>query len=224
MVSEESVKKFIERVDSEGRSEDECWPWTGSFAQSSPYFNFDGKSVSALQFMYVLEVGHVDEDERVVRACGTETCINPHHLVKMTQKEFQEEHLDNSNFTDEEVRNIRQRYATEEGVTYREIAADEDVWAATIREIVMGETYEDAGGPIKGEDYDVVDQEHRFGRGGPTKLSESKVAKMRRRYVNEEETTYAQIAEDFEVSEVTAYRAVVGKTWRDAPGPIPDSE
>lgn len=93
------------------------------------------------------------DDEKSLRAIANRLDCNPESVKQKFGREGIDVRGTFRKLGDEVVPEIRKR-AAESGCTYGEIASDYDVSAATIGQIVRGESYPDAPGPIKGEDYE----------------------------------------------------------------------
>lgn len=128
-----------------------------------------------------------------------------------------------SNLTKEQVVEIRERYRDED-TSFSELAKDYPVKKACLSHITSGRNWESAGGPINGEDYDKNRKEKTYlnEKGEEhlrSELKEKNVMKIRRRY-KQENTSLAELAEDYPVSKHGIYDVVRGRSWTHVEGPI----
>lgn len=109
--------------------------------------------------------------------------------------------------TNEQAREIRERYASEEGATQVGLAFEYGVGQSVVNQILAGNTYKDAGGPV-------------FDTSRSKKLSTSDVLEIRTRYAEGE--TQREILKDFDdiKSKRTITCVLRGITHSDKPGPI----
>jgi len=134
-----------------------CWEWTGA-RNSEGYGQIvdeSGKVVYAHRYIYEVVYGSIPEGHFVCHHCDNRPCVRPNHLFNGThQDNMRDMHAKGRNgntglpgmrhplavFTDDDVREIRRRYAIG-GVTYAEIARNYDVSWTTIQKIVTRATW-----------------------------------------------------------------------------------
>ena len=99
--TEHELRKVIDTVRATGRSlrtrrtldhidrrgPDECWPWRGPLA---PYGRLN--HVRVHRVVYERLVGPIPEGHAVHHTCENKACVNPAHLVPMTQAEHLAHH------------------------------------------------------------------------------------------------------------------------------------
>lgn len=83
----------FKQVDMKGKTQDECWPWTG-YARTDPQgykrgiFALDGKKLYAYRVVWECYNGRQLADNEVIRhRCDNTLCCNPHHLLVGVQKD-----------------------------------------------------------------------------------------------------------------------------------------
>lgn len=107
-------------------------------------------------------------------------------------------------FSDDEVKALREEFA-ENDMSIAEMARREDCLDVTMGDLLRGDTYEDAGGPIK--------KREPF-----RKFNSEEVEKLREEY-HKEGKTAPELAGREGVSVAAIYKLALGTTYEDAPGP-----
>jgi hypothetical protein len=112
----------------------------------------------------------------------------------------------NKQLTDEEARTIRDLYADD--VTQAALALEYSVSPGTISNVVRGNTYPDAGGPIV------------EGKPRGRVLTAQDAKRIRESHVNDN-TPIADLSAKYGTSRANIQHILVGRTWPNAGGPIP---
>lgn len=109
------------------------------------------------------------------------------------------------------AREMRERFA-EGGITKTALGEEYDMHRTHVGNVLRGEIWRDAGGPIEGEDY---------GRPGPygIVIPDETVEAVRLTYANTD-MSHRAVAEKYGLSEAMVGYLVNGERRADAPGPI----
>lgn len=133
-----------------------CWLWTAStYVNGYGTFWTGSHITSAHRFSYILEHGFIPEGKDICHSCDNHLCVNPDHLWAGTvQENVDDMHAKGRNrqpkgenhrdakFTNEQVQNIRDMYATGK-YNQTELAIMFNVTHPTIRMMVLGKHYRD---------------------------------------------------------------------------------
>ena len=81
-------QKAIDRFNSKVNKTENCHIWTAA-RQKQGYgmFSYDGKSLPAHRFAYLLHKGDIAENMVVHQTCENNACVNPEHLVLQTKSQ-----------------------------------------------------------------------------------------------------------------------------------------
>ena len=81
-------QKAIDRFNSKVSKTENCHIWTAA-RQKQGYgmFSYDGKSLPAHRFSYLLHKGEIAENMVVHQTCENNACVNPEHLVLQTKSQ-----------------------------------------------------------------------------------------------------------------------------------------
>ena len=81
-------QKAINRFNIKVNKSDNCHNWNAA-RQKQGYgmFSYDGKSMPAHRFAYLLYKGDIAENMVVHQTCETNDCVNPEHLVLQTKSQ-----------------------------------------------------------------------------------------------------------------------------------------
>jgi hypothetical protein len=148
-LTEKDISRFWRKV-ARGPS-DGCWPWTASTTGFGyGQFGAQGKVLGAHRVAYYLGYGVWPETARLI--CGNPACCNPRHISDPTEPNRAPpvrtvDMHPQSRHTDDEVRHIRELYATGK-VTQAQLAARYGVTKEWIGQVVRGERRKKAGGPL----------------------------------------------------------------------------
>lgn len=193
--------------------ENNCHLWTAyKDRQGYGHFRLNGKTVKAHRYA----AGMLDWPSEIVtrHTCHVPACVNPEHLqfgsVADNSRDRDEagrtprgEQHGSSKFSDEQVLEIRRRYAAG-NVTQQELGDEFGVDRKTVSVIVRRETWEH----LK----DEVGWTPGGGRNGSSKLSAEQVLEIRRRYAAGG-VTQEKLADEFGVDRTAVHNIVRRKTW-----------
>ena len=81
-------KKAIDRFNSKINKSEDCHIWIAA-RQKQGYgmFSYDGKSLPAHRFAYLLYKGEIAENMVVHQTCENNACVNPEHLILQTKSQ-----------------------------------------------------------------------------------------------------------------------------------------
>lgn len=126
----------------------ECWPWI----ETDDHRNVSVGNRMVGAHVYAWTLTHGDPDGRFVcHRCDNPPCCNPDHLflgtpaensADMARKGRAARNAPGAKLTDEQVREIRRRYAAGEGSTHV-LAPQYGVTAMSVWKVVAGKTYRD---------------------------------------------------------------------------------
>ena len=81
-------QKAINRFNIKVNKSDNCHIWKAA-RQKQGYgmFSYDGKSIPAHRFAYLLHNGNIEEKMVVHQTCENNGCVNPNHLILQTKSQ-----------------------------------------------------------------------------------------------------------------------------------------
>ena len=81
-------QKAINRFNIKVNISDNCHIWNAA-RQKQGYgmFSYDGKSIPAHRFAYLLHNGNIEENMVVHQTCENNGCVNPNHLILQTKSQ-----------------------------------------------------------------------------------------------------------------------------------------
>ena len=81
-------QKAIDRFNSKINKSEDCHIWIAA-RQKQGYgmFSYDGKSLPAHRFAYLLYKGEIAENMVVHQTCENNACVNPEHLILQTKSQ-----------------------------------------------------------------------------------------------------------------------------------------
>ena len=127
-------ERFWEKVDKNGLNG--CWIWTAGLRDGYGRIKIKGKMRGAHIVSWELHNGRKVKDGYVLHhkfKCGNRKCVNPEHLIEMTEAEHNSLHR--SKLTEKIVLEIRAYWATGE-YTQQQLAEKYDVSRSLISRIV----------------------------------------------------------------------------------------
>ena len=81
LLSKQEKIQAIERFESKYiKYSNSCWSWTGALVTGYGGFSFNGKTVMAHRFSWMLYRGKIPEGMLVLHKCNHKYCVNPEHL------------------------------------------------------------------------------------------------------------------------------------------------
>lgn len=173
-LSDDVEERFLSKVDKSGpdgeHADGACWQWTTDTDIGYGQLNVDGKCVVAHRVAAKLYIDESIElapgrtgENYVLHQCHNPSCVNPDHLYIGTQADNMQDTLeigthdhpdhvgeDNpaSKLTEADVVEIRERYSCS-SVTYTELADEYGISMCMVGNIVRGDAWESAGGPVQ---------------------------------------------------------------------------
>ncbi|MDL0133571.1 HNH endonuclease [Halobacterium salinarum] len=143
--------------------EEGCWIWTGSiWGNGYGQFSISGDSHQAHRISYRIYNGKIPPGDFVLHKCDVRACVNPDHLYTGSQSDNAQDMWDrdrhpeneppeaptgedhpDSKLADEDVREIRDRYESED-CTQTELASEYGVTAGYISKLLAGDFRSDA--------------------------------------------------------------------------------
>lgn len=142
------------------RGPDDCWLWTGSKVNGYGefYVSAERGKVKAHSFAVELATGvRCPPSQGGLHRCDNPPCVNPAHIYYGTQKQNSAdmvarrrhqvgEERPNSRLTEQQIVEIRERFAA--GETFTVLRADYDVTSGWLSCVVNGKYWKHVGGPI----------------------------------------------------------------------------
>ena len=117
-------------------AENQCWKWLGGVTTGGyGRLFYSGQNIQAHRVSYLLNIGSIPANTRVLHTCNRKRCVNPAHLV--LGETFVE-------LTEEQVIEIRARYEAG-GITPLELADTYCVCRTTISRVLNYQTHKHQG-------------------------------------------------------------------------------
>jgi hypothetical protein len=141
------------------RGQDECWIWTGAINERGygrAYWSSTMRSHGCHRIAWMLKRGPIPHGMLVLHSCDNPPCCNPDHLRLGTAGDNAKDRVDRghqpkgasvpiSKLTDEDVKMMREMYATKPNTTIIELANTCGVSYHTAYCAIIGETWRHVG-------------------------------------------------------------------------------
>jgi hypothetical protein len=154
---EKYIERFWEKVNIRG--EDDCWEWL-NYKSPDGYgrtrYPNGGNMTLTSRIVYILTFGDVLDNMRVLHTCDNRGCCNPKHLFLGTQTDNIHDmenknravHLPEKKKIDKlTIVEIRNKYNKRIN-TQQELSLEYGLCLQCIRNMVIGKTHKNVGGPI----------------------------------------------------------------------------
>lgn len=150
-----TLNRFLPKIDWDNVKDvvEDCWLWTASTIQGYGAFRFSGRTGYAHRYSYErfygVEPPEKSDNVELLHGCSTRSCCNPAHLWQGTRSQNLIHAVETggietgSSISEQERKEIREKYENQVETTQRELAVDYDHGQSVISEIV-NETYIDA--------------------------------------------------------------------------------
>lgn len=214
--SPEIVARFWGKLDPLA-GPDDCWPWPGCRWPEGYGQTWDGaRVVRTHRFAWEIATGRtIPEGMQINHHCDNRPCCNPDHLYLGTHDDNMrdmwgrgrgrlrsgENHWAAS-ITAVDARTIRERYAAG-GVKQRQLADEYGTTKAVISKVVCGDSWAEAGGPIKAK---------------PKRLTVDEIIAIRE--ARAAGAVQKRLAETYGVHRTTIYQIVNGILSPEVGGPL----
>lgn len=215
---------------------DDCWLWQGSLARGGyGQFKAKGRMLRAHRVAYLLGHGHDPIDSLICHDCDNPPCCNPSHVslgtplsnlqdaakkgrtARLTGERhhtrtnpdsiLRGERVGSSKLTEEQVRDIRDRYANTD-TSQEKLAAEYGVIRESIRDILKGKNWAHVS------NVNINDPSRRGRKGDANNTAKLTADNVRQiRTMHEQGKTPLEIAAEFGVNRETIYHVLNGRTW-----------
>jgi biotin operon repressor len=204
-----------------------CWIWVGARGSPDPYgfIAKDGVNRLAHRVSWELHRGLVPDGMQVCHKCDVPYCVNPAHLFLGTQADNMRDKMEKgraargdahgthtqpesvrrgsehgmSKLDENQVQRMREEYA-KGGISQPELARKYEITQAAVNSIMLGKTWQHAGGPI-------------VTAGRYKALSDDQVREVRRLFT--EGWSGPRIARHLGVGRTTVYSVRDGRSYTD---------
>lgn len=139
----DSIEKIVERFNSYIKKENDCLIWVGGKSGGYGTFRFKNKNARSHIVSWILNYGNVPNNYFVSHTCSNFLCVNPQHLILITQKQLSDKvnnsktdygsNNKNSKLDENIVRSIREESKT---VSVATLAKKYNVAKTTITNII----------------------------------------------------------------------------------------
>jgi DNA-binding XRE family transcriptional regulator len=226
------TSKDRERFWAKVRKTEGCWEWIGARAAGYGRLRIGRKNIGAHRVSYELHNGSIPDGLHVCHRCDNPICVRPDHLFLGTPAENAADSVakgrrkgprtyspkralrgqknPNAKLSDDQVREIRQRYATGTA-SQEELAFEFGVTRWTIRHITSNKRWKHIPAERSTVERLALNESYES-----YKLTPSQVLSIRERYAAGLASQVA-LAAEYGVSRTAIYHIVYGKRWRLLP-------
>jgi len=220
--SEPVKERFEQRYEID--DETGCWEWTGTMMGGGyGQMSVNNRNEGAHRISYRLHNGEIPEGAFICHTCHNPPCVNPDHLYAGDAASNAQDAIENgdwpeirgsdtgnSELTEDDVREMRGRYADGE-VTYEDLKREYDVSLGTVSRAIRGIDWEHVDGAVEGDWKEWCRVEG--SEVGTSKLTENDVREIRRIYA-EQDISMADLGERVDVSASTVSGIVNRDSWK----------